>query len=165
MDVVKLNIPYDFLKDLIRLNWHDIRFGLDNELIAKRFAIEHAIQQVTSQDVTSDLVVELAGATSSDPIGDMVEALAALEPTADEANTKKKWLVGVLAWLLENSSTMKDPLRAVEEVYADFDYPPELEPFVRYMPFVPDADSNEPSVQTLMERWQKYVAEASRSLI
>lgn len=161
MDRVKLSIPYSFLKTRVHLDWQDIAFGLRNELITKDAAIEHAIQQVVEYAAPGETLIDLAGSNRNDPVQPLVEELAKLEPGQDADGPKAKWLFAVLAWLYDNASMVTDPLRAVEEVYADFDYPVELERFVRYMPFVPEQATETPSPETLMNRWKHYLEEAS----
>jgi hypothetical protein len=42
----------------------------------------------------------------------------------------------------------------VEQIYADFDYPPAVEGFVRYMPLRP---GDEPGEAALVERWAAFL--------
>jgi hypothetical protein len=64
------------------------------------------------------------------------------------------WLLLVLAWVLEHRDEFDDPLGVVELVYADFDYPEEIEGLVRFMPLQP---SQEGGVAALMRRWGAFV--------
>ncbi|HFC6348968.1 TPA: DUF2247 family protein, partial [Neisseria lactamica] len=45
--------------------------------------------------------------------------------------------------------------------YADFDYPEEIESFVRYMPpkdgYIPSAHSNEENIARLYVHWERYL--------
>jgi hypothetical protein len=50
---------------------------------------------------------------------------------------------------------LNDPLGVVEEIYALFDYPSAIAPFVRYMPL---RSGDEPGVGPLMDRWADYLA-------
>lgn len=51
----------------------------------------------------------------------------------------------------------------VEEIYADFGYPPELAAFVRYMPMVgPDLGTTTLNEARMYERWQAYLDSAAR---
>lgn len=65
---------------------------------------------------------------------------------------EKKWMYVALKWLFENRRKIEDALGLVELVYADFDYPAEIESFVRYMPSQCDYDSRAHSVEKNIER-------------
>jgi hypothetical protein len=45
-------------------------------------------------------------------------------------------------------------LGVVEQIYADFDYPPAVEGLVRYMPLQP---GDEPGEAALVERWAAFL--------
>ena len=108
------------------------------------------------------LTVEMAGIGKSEAheVGCLLEKLALRDPCNPDLS-KRKWLYLNLLWLFENKSNIGDPLGAVEEVYANFDYPPEIAGFVRYMP---PADGYDPSVhgsdenQTRMfDAWSEFL--------
>jgi hypothetical protein len=64
----------------------------------------------------------------------------------------------VLAWLYERRDELPDPLACVDEVYADFDYPPQIARLVRYMPMDgPDLGSREANERRMFERWREYL--------
>jgi hypothetical protein len=90
--------------------------------------------------------------------------LAAREPEETLSELRAKWLCVVLAWIFEHRNEYADPLRAVEEVYADFDYPARIASFVRYMPSDdPDLGSRELNEARLYEKWQSYLQECWRT--
>jgi hypothetical protein len=74
------------------------------------------------------------------------------EPTERRA---RLWLFLVLSALLENQSSFEDPLGIIELLYADFDYPEEIQGFVRFMP----EPSGQPpiGVEGIKARWREYV--------
>lgn len=69
-----------------------------------------------------------------------------------EKNVVKKWMYIVLHWIYDNRKVLSDPLGLVEEVYCEFDYPEEIEEFVRYMPV---KDSYNSSVHSLAENEER----------
>jgi hypothetical protein len=66
-----------------------------------------------------------------------------------------------LDWVLTNRESFKDPLGEVEEIYADFDYPQEIAPLVRYMPptdgWRPGEHSAEVNLARLFRLWADFV--------
>ena len=164
MDIVRLCIPYRFVAERTRMSWHDVRFGLVNQLLDPQAAIEMAVEQVTECEDPSNSLLELAGASKNEPIMELVEQLARGESARSEEETRNKWLYLVLAWIFDHRNEDPDPLQRVEEVYADFGYPEHIASFVRYMPMQgPDLGSREANERRLFERWKRYIDEAAAS--
>ncbi|HET6249110.1 MAG TPA: DUF2247 family protein [Tepidisphaeraceae bacterium] len=108
----------------------------------------------------------IASSLPDDPCIEPVSRLASAEGESDKSITSDKWLCIVLSWLYENRATLQDPLGIVEELYADFDYPAEIAPLVRYMP------SHEPSLGSIKEneerifsRWHQYITGRRREYL
>ena len=81
-------------------------------------------------------LLRLAHVTKEDATvaGEFARAAAATGPKLDETAARKKWAYLLLKRLYEKKTEVADPLGLVEHIYADFDYPEELEGFVRWMP-------------------------------
>jgi hypothetical protein len=161
MDIVKVKIPYEFARSRVRLSWRDVLFGLENELIdgdaPQAMAINHKNNVVAHSTL-------LSGLTEGDDQLKVIKELARSEPERTDDQIRDAWLYLVLAWLYERRNELADPLQCVEEVYADFGYPVEIAPFVRYMPMDgPDLGSREANERRLYERWAQYLDNA-RSL-
>ena len=160
MDIVKLSVPASFIHARTRLTWRDVLYGIDNELLAAGAAVEFARE--AKWDDRTPALEELAALGKGEPTRDLVEKLANEEPPRDVGVIREKWLFLVLAWIFAHRAHYPDPLQAVEEVYADFDYPPRITRFVRYMPAEePDLGSVDLNVQRMHQRWKEYLDEAS----
>jgi hypothetical protein len=158
MDVVRLRIPYQFVRERTRMSWRDVRFGLVNQLLDARAPVELAVAQVGERAEPSVALLELAGAVKGEAAFELVDHLANEEPPHSEDEIRDKWLYLVLAWLYEHRAEVPDPLQRVEEVYADFGYPEQLANFVRYLPMEgPDLGSREANERRLFERWKRYI--------
>lgn len=163
MDVVRLCIPYAFIRERARLNWCDIKFGIVNELLDPKAPRAFAIDQVGEIDDPAAALVDLAGAGENEPAIELVKQIADRAPQCSEDEVRGKWLYLVLAWIYERRHEISDPLQRVEEVYADFRYPERIASFVRYMPMVgPDLGSREANESRLLERWKQYVDDMRR---
>jgi hypothetical protein len=154
--MIALRIPYDFLRHHVALSWRDLKFGLNRQLIAPKVAIAVAAERLEGESPSAD-EVELATRMPSDSVGELVERLADTEGPASQ-DSKDKWLYVVLEWVFENRQSLSDPLGIVEQLYADFDYPGEIEPFVRYMPMAgPDLGNREQNEARLYDYWNSYL--------
>lgn len=162
MDLIKLEITSDFVRAHTKLTWRDVLFGMENELLAPRAAVDLAVDRLATDPEPPPALVELAGLTAGDPSMDLVERLAIAEKGVALELIHRKWLYLVLAWLFVHQEEYTDPLQTVEEVYADFGYPETIVPFVRYMPMTgPDLGSKEANESRLYEKWRAYLQEAS----
>ena len=163
MELIRLSIPYSFLRERARLSWREILFGLENQLLDAGSPALLARERVDEQ-TTDQTLIRLAGLDPEDDGLPYVRALAALEPEQSLDSTRSRWLCVVLAWIYEHRRAYDDPLRTVEEVHADFGYPKRIAHFVRYMRMVgPDLGTVELNEARLYERWRQFVEECSES--
>lgn len=157
-------IPWAFIRERVWLSWRDASIGYRRQWLSWDGAIALACSRL-SEGEDDPLVVELAGISkvAAACVGPLLDTLASHD-TTDEATSKDKWLYLNLAWLFENKNKVDDPLGAVECVYADFDYPEEVAPFVRYMPvtdgYDPSIHSSAENFSRLMINWQAYLGRA-----
>lgn len=162
MDIVKLHIPYRFVRARMSVNWSDVHFGLANELLDPQAPLELAAQQIAELPPSPPSALkELLRDGASDVNLGLVQQLADAAPS-DEAETRQRWLYIVLAWFYDHRDTDPDPLQRVEEVYGDFGYPNQIAGFVRFMPMQgSDLGNSEANVRRLFDRWRMYLEQAS----
>jgi hypothetical protein len=160
---MKLNlIPFSFI-DLISipLTWKDIDWAYKNRLILEKDIVEIAKKKLTLS--SSDEEIEL----SYFPINEqylLIELLNFLVLKENDVNDffSEKWLFISLAWLFQNRNNFDDPLSEVEHIYSEFDYPEEIENFVRYMPTTDnDFLSKEECINRLYKNWINYLNQTS----
>ena len=165
VDLIKLKIPGAFASAKAPLTWREVRFGIDQELLDPLAAVELAQAQLGTQDTFHSALFELASLGPGEPVRHWVEQLAESEPQAKAGEMEAKWLYLVLDWFYQHRTDLEDPLLAVEQVYADFDYPECLSSFVRYMPMQgPDLGSRAANEARLFERWKSYLDECAGRL-
>ncbi len=158
---MRQTIPYEFVvKQKIPLSWSELLWGYAHALVDWSFPISMAIDCIQFGS-DSDLIVELASATKSEAhkVGDILTKLASSENAGTEA--KSKWLFLALAWLFDQKDSLEDPLAEVERIYADFDYPTEIENLVRYMPttdgYDPSLHSKRENEDRLHTKWADFL--------
>jgi hypothetical protein len=77
----------------------------------------------------------------------------------DDAAARPLWLYLALAWLFAHRDQVEDPLGTIELLYADFDYPAEIEGLVRFMPGPPGVPTG---TAAIMARWESYLESRAR---
>lgn len=161
MEQVAISVPYEFIKDRAKLTWREVKYGIEEALLAPPDAIDVAVDYLVD-GVESESVVRLASLERDAPVLEYVVQLAQTEPERDVVAISDKWAFLVLAWLFEHRDRYADPLGLVEKVYADLGYPEKVAPFVRYMPSdEPALGSSEAHEQRLLQRWADYVEEGT----
>lgn len=74
---------------------------------------------------------------------------------------KEKWLFIILRCVFTQRKLYKNPLDIVEMIYADFDYPKEIDSFVKYMPpkdgYDPSIHSFDENISRLYANWEAYI--------
>jgi hypothetical protein len=154
-------IPLNFAQGEVSLNWGDMLWGYERALLTWKDLVALARDRVGSGSEDA-LEIELATADKESlwKVTEYARKLAD-QSAASDAECRRKWLFVRLAWAYQTRNESPDPLGAVEEIYADFDYPAEIESFVRYMPptdgYRPDQHSKEANHQRLMTAWTEYL--------
>ena len=144
---MNFKIDRQFGNRIVDLTWVEVKHGIAKGWIDCGVAVDKAVEALQSDTYTED-ETELAGLDFSDTfaIEDKVHALA--QPSA-EVDTVR-WAKIALAWLYENKENLENPLMAIEELYADFDYPEEIAHLVGYMP-------HEGEPKDLMVEWELFL--------
>lgn len=163
-------IPLHSLYDLPPLTWRDIEYGYSRQLLGWRTVTDIAAERVKHGSV-NPLELELAGVGKDTDwkVGDLVRRLADNEPPQHECGIAEKWLFIALKWLYDNKGEFENPLREVEELYAEFDYPSAIAQFVGFLPptdgYRPDLHTPEENAQRLYNLWAAYLRSRAKSLL
>lgn len=161
-------LQFRVLDDLQPLTWSEICYGYSHRLLGWRTVVDLAIKKL--EDASSNpLEVELAGVGKDQAgrVGELLSELSATEPKTDECSKKRRWLFITLKWLYENRPKFADPFGEIEEIYADFQYPPEISHFVRFLPatggYRPEQHTREENIQRLFDLWHEYLTSSAQS--
>ncbi|MQS16761.1 DUF2247 family protein [Streptomyces kaniharaensis] len=151
-DLLKFKIPADFIEPHVHLSLAELEYGhregwIDADgvigLCTRRLVAGHASQlEETIALLLSDEADQVAGILEGADAGRAVD------------DVRPVWRYLALAWAYENREGLGDALGVVEMLYADFDYPSEMDGFVRYMPAQPGQKTG---IDALMSRWEEFV--------
>lgn len=141
----------------------DLRYGLEHSFIKERAVIDIAVGEVRRG--TSDPLLHELAALLRDEVARIPEIFN--EPDYpgrfdDPRESARKWLYLQLQAAYVQRRHLKDPLGTVEQIYADFDYPPAISRLIRY------TSARQPSEVVgeagLMLRWERFLDEEHRAL-
>lgn len=157
-------IPAEFIQSQPDLNWLELQWGFDRGWLSESAVVDLAVARLSEDGEQAPEIVELASLGSRElvEVGSILAKLAETEKrTAANRGPERAWLRIILAWLFAQRDEIADPLGAVEEIYADFGYPPEISHFVRYMPpddgYVPQAHTPEQNMDRLYCKWREFL--------
>ena len=153
--------PLSFLLEYSVLNWNDIVWAYRRKLIDWTVVVDFASKSMEDDIVTSN-ILEIAWISKEDAhrIGALLDEFP-IVPKYEEAAIRKKWLYLILAWIFECRDKISHPLKVVEAVYADFDYPEEIQSFIGYMPptdgYQPNNHTLEENEVRLLNEWESFL--------
>ena len=150
------------LAEDVPMTAEDLGYGFERGFLKPADIVALATQEV-GRGADDDVLVAL-GSLLRDEVGRVSEVLELLddpERVHDPRESARKWLYLQLKAAYGERERLNDPLGVVEEIYADFDYPSAVAPFVRYMPLRP---GDEPGTGPLMDRWKDYLAREGAAL-
>jgi hypothetical protein len=154
--MISFELDTEFLgREEIPLSVDDLKFGFERGWLQPETVIDWAVREVQRGD-DNEVLLDVASLLRDD-VDDLPGVLARLDwpdHVRDPRESARKWLYLQLKAAYERRRDLDDPLGAVEQIYADFEYPPSVESFVRYMPLRPGDDSGE---NALLRRWAAFL--------
>jgi hypothetical protein len=139
----------------IWLDPQDLRDGFERGFLKASGVVDLAAHEVRSR--ASDPVLMELAALLRDELERVPDVLRAVDGTVgvhDPQKAARKWLYLQLKAAYCARDQLSDPLGVVEAIYADFDYPPSVALFVRYMPLRPGDAAGKGA---LMARWAAFL--------
>jgi len=139
-----------------------MKWGYEKDIITSDSLIQKAERTVLAGSY-NDIELELSFLYSDDTqkLIPLLGGLCCASGENDDSFSRRKWLFITLSWLWVNRSEFADPLAEVEVVYADFDYPKEMDGFIRYMPpndgYDLSTHTKEENYRKLMNKWERYL--------
>lgn len=154
MNYYKIVFNYEYASTLISLTWSDILFGINNGFFTDEIAVKKAISEITENDNSSELVMEIASIFKGESIHPYIYEL--VKDEKEEGNViRDKFLYLLLNWLFENKDEYPDVSDMIEQIFADFDYPMEISNLVGYLPS--SEDIFEPWEDYRRKKWKEYL--------
>lgn len=163
MNSLGIQIPYSYFSGLVKLNWYDVLFAIENIYLPLESVIKHAEKEIDENPNYHESVFDLVilSPNEADTVYEINKSLAELtKQVADEdkLEARDKVLYVLLKWIFEHQESYVDPLKVVEIIYDDFNYPEVIKNFVRYEPspqtILGKIDAN---IERLYNNWRSYL--------
>jgi hypothetical protein len=152
-----------FLQSHGPLSWQHMSWALGHGLIGWKDLVQYANTGPKPSGALTEAAESLRNLDkeSAHRANELADILAGTEAAITDDEKRHRWMLLTLDWVLTNRESFKDPLGEVEEIYADFDYPQEIAPLVRYMPptdgWRPGEHSAEVNLARLFRLWADFV--------
>lgn len=147
----------DFNKYLEFLSWDVVYWGIKNDIISAESAVEYANKLIaTYLDKDDPLLIELfiLENVCKDEVLSLINKR--VSPSASkECESLRTLRYIILDGIKHSTKNDKDVIIELENIYADFDYPQDMNPFIGYMPV--ENDNYNPSVHTQQENEQRLI--------
>lgn len=141
----------------VQPTWNDIYFGIKNKFLDLESVREYAMRCLELNDVYCQAVAELAW-----PNNDILSVTESIEKILDENHDLNgdvasiKWQYCIVKTLVKETMNFEDLSSRLDEVYADFDYPEDMEEFISYMPikdgYNPMAHAKEENIKRILKK-------------
>lgn len=128
----------DILDDIeIPINWYIVYYGIRNGLLDIQVAKDYAIRTLETNDESSQEELELAwGKGDKLAILEKIEAIPYLQIESEKfmEEAKNALRLAILIYIRNNEISVDVLFQKVDLLYADFDYPADMDSFITYMP-------------------------------
>ncbi len=153
-DLVSFRIPGSFVLQRALPTAAEISLGYDRGWLRPADVVEICLAKYKAGQTLHKAEEEMALLLpeDTDRVDELVPCLAPSDEPVEQR--QRLWLFLVLDWLWEHQADVKDPLELIEMLYADFEYPPEIQGLVRFMP------KPQGAAPTLKQRWRAYLDQA-----
>ncbi|GAA2487350.1 DUF2247 family protein [Terrabacter carboxydivorans] len=147
----------DFIARHVDLLPPELAWGYRSGYVDGRDVVRLAELTVSSGHSDSPALQELS-LLLRDAVGRVPDLVDQLDdaPGGAVLTPSRVWLFLVLSLAWEQRQDSADAFAELEQIYADFDYPEEMEGFV---PFLPAPAGSEPGRAALEMRWSAYLAD------
>lgn len=160
-DLIKFVIPAEFVLGRVAPTPHELVYGYQRGWLDDEGAVRVAEAVLSAGRDLPEAVEELALLLRDDRyrvselIRTATEELSASGTALPSENPSRLWLYLALDWVYEHRADFVEPLEVIEMLYADFDYPTEIEGLVRFMPRPPGEPAGASGIE---QRWRNYLS-------
>ncbi|ELY2498654.1 DUF2247 family protein [Cronobacter muytjensii] len=151
-------MTFSLINNKLNFSWEDIYWGYKHHLIGWKDVVCYASDKI-SHGNDNEVVIDIS-LIDKHNLHELDELLEKVAVISDDYNNDK-WLYFKLLILFISKDEINDPLGEVEKVYDFFDYPEEIESFIRCMPatggYDPSKHTAEENIQRLNFNWKDYL--------
>lgn len=160
-----------FDKYNINITWSDVYYGVDKNLLDLNCVSEYAVRCLETETNDSQEIIDLAWESGDrlyllETMADIIHRESQLE--AHQFQSVIKWQYCIIKNLKDVQKNFIELSNSLDEIYADFDYPEDMEEFVSYMPikdgYKPKEHSKEENIQRKINKIDEFLDKKIREI-
>lgn len=128
-------IPASFINERVVLDGKEVVWGFKNDWLSAHGAVLVCVHAWSTSGAVDPLVERIGSLLSDEEwlVPEIVDPVqVSVEWTSFEARV---WLFLAVSFVYEKWEYLDDPHEWLESIFADFEYPAVMNPFIRYMPY------------------------------
>jgi len=142
-----------FDKNNMQITWCDIYYGIKNNLLDLKCVSDFAVRCLERNETNNQEIVELAW--QSEDKDYLLKKISNIIKQSDEFSINQselKWQYCIVKNLKIKQMEFDDLSNKLDELYASFNYPEDMEEFISYMPI---KDNYDPTIHTREENMER----------
>ncbi|MFR1807541.1 MAG: DUF2247 family protein [Pygmaiobacter massiliensis] len=146
-----------FDKYHVNITWHDIYLGLKKDFLNLEDVRDYALRCLESEANSCEEINDLAWKNDDKTfVFSCIEKIIKNKGIVNDEESKSKWQYCIIKSLRDSILNYQELSSKLDELYADFDYPEDMEEFISYMPikdgYNPAKHSKEDNIQRIMNK-------------
>ena len=147
------------------IDWYMVYWGIKNEILGVNIAQDYVCRKMEQDETLLDEEIELSWksedtASVLDIIEKMPQFLDAIEENMEKA--KEKVRIAIIMFLRQTEKDVSKLFEQIDMVYANFNYPEDMEKFITYMPmdaeYISKDHSIEENIRYLLSQLDNYIS-------
>lgn len=146
-----------------KIGWGEVVWGIENGIFNWRDVLEYAngkFNESNSKTFECENEISFLGKNDASRIIAIAREAAEIEDV-DTAVVLEKWRYLLLNYYFNNINEIEDPWLRIEEIWAAFGYPSDMEDFIPFLPstddWKPEEHSREDNFRRLTKKWGDFL--------
>jgi len=154
----------------VNITWSDIYYGIKNNLLELMCVSEYAIKYIEKTGDDCQKIIDLAWQNDdkSDLLKDMAQIIKK-ENESDDCQSIIKWQYCIVKELRDRQMKIEDLSDCLDEAYANFEYPEEMEEFISYMPikdgYNPSIHTKEENIERILKKVDEFLTNKANEIV
>lgn len=136
--------------------WQEIQWGKCQGIVQSVDAIAYAVELLNERRKDFSALLNLAIEDGdSDAVDQEISVLCQFEENETEERILLIWRITILEWLYDHTADKNMLQEKIDRLYADFDYPKDMQCLIGYMPAQSRIQNREWDVQASLKNYIK----------
>lgn len=140
----------------IEIDWYSLYYGVKNDILNVNTIVDYATRKVEQGKNSVEELDILIETYNKAELIEQVEKIIDFKAMDAMIKGKEKVRIAILANLRKKKLDLEIFFQEIENVYADFGYPSDMESFISYMPASSELRLNCSKIENQMDMLEKF---------